>query len=141
MRAEKVILSFLAVLVGLAVAGVGFYIYQTTRTVSPSTIKTITVGKATPTPASSVFLSVETPSDESVVTSKVITISGKTDPAATLMVSTDATDSVVTPSATGAFSLTVTLTGSENVITITAIDPKGNETQKKLTVAYETENF
>ncbi len=141
MRIEKIILSIGAILVGLFVAGIAFYIYQTTRTISPGSIQTITINKPTPTPGPQIPLSIDTPIDESVVSSQIVAMSGKTDPTATLIVTTDTTDTVVTPASTGAFSLTLTLSSGENRIILTSVLPNGQETQKVLTVNVTTENF
>lgn len=141
MRVEKIILSIAGILAGLFVAGIAFYIYQTTRTISPTTIKTITLQKPTPANVNAVPLALDSPTDESVVTSRTITVSGKTNPNVTIVVTTDTGDSVVSPSSAGAFSLNLTLDTGENRILITAIDPSGQETQKQLTVSVETEDF
>lgn len=141
MKSEKIILSLLALMIGLIVAGGAFFIYQSTKTISPSNIKTITIQKTSPTPTPSVMLSIVSPADESVVTSKVLTLTGTTSPQATVVVNTSGTDTVVTPASTGAFSLTLTLPDSENTITVTAIAPNGDEVKKVLTVGYTTEDF
>lgn len=141
MRIEKIILAIAGVFAGLFVAGIAFYIYQTTKTISPSSIKTITLQKPTPANDSPVALSIDSPLNEAVTTSRTITVSGKTDPQATIVVTTDTTDTIVNPSAAGAFSLTITAAVGENRIFITAIAPDGQETQKQLTVNVTTENF
>lgn len=140
MRIEKVILAIAGIFAGLFVAGIAFYIYQTTKTISPTSIKTITLQKPTPA-GGTVPLAVDVPADESVTTSKVVQISGKTNPQATIIVTTDTTDTVVSPSADGAFSLTATLAIGENRLIITAIMPDGNEAQKVLTVNVISEDF
>jgi hypothetical protein len=141
MKFEQLILSFVAIVFGLFVAGIAFFIYQSTKTVSPNNIKTIKIQNTSPTPGAAVPLTIDSPVDESVSTTKVITVSGKTDPAATVIVSTDGTDTVVTPTSMGAFSLTVTLTDNENILRILAVMPDGKETLKTLTVNYTTEDF
>lgn len=140
MRIEKIILAIAGVFAGLFVAGIAFYIYQTTKTISPSSIKTITLQKPTPD-QSAVALAIDKPADESVLSSRIIQISGKTNPQATIIVTTDTGDMIVAPSSAGAFSLTVTGTTGENRIIITAILPDGSETQKQMTVNVTTEDF
>lgn len=140
MRIEKIILAVAAIIAGLFVAGIAFYIYQTTRTLSPSSIKTITL-KPTAAPSAPVLLTVDEPTDGSVTTSRVVSIKGKTDPQATIIVTTDATDTVVNPTTTGSYSLTLTLDSGENSILITAVLPNGQEAQKQLTVSVESDNF
>src|SRR5690349_2005322 len=122
MRIEKIILAIAGVVAGLFVAGIAFYIYQTTKTISPSSIKTITLQKPTPS-AGSVPLAIDSPVDEAVLSSRVVQISGKTDPKATIVVTTDSADTVVSPSADGAFSLNITLPSGENRVILSAIMP------------------
>ena len=140
MRIEKIILAIAGVAAGLFVAGIAFYIYQTTKTISPSSIKTITLQKPTPS-AGSVPLAIDNPVDEAVLSSRVVQISGKTDPKATIVVTTDDADTVVNPSANGAFSLTITLPTGENRVILTAIMPDGTESQRVLTVNITSEDF
>lgn len=140
MRFEKLLLAFFAILGGLLVAGVAFYVYQSTKAISPTQIKTVRITTPTPTNAP-VLLAIDSPQDESVTTSRIVTVSGKTDSHATLIISTDTADQVVTPSATGAFTTTVTIGTDENLIHVTAITTNGEETEKTLTVTYSTEDF
>lgn len=141
MRIEKIILAIAGVIAGLFVAGIAFYIYQTTRVISPSTIRTITLQKPTPANDSPVLLAIDSPVDESVTMSRIVTVSGKTDPTATIIVTSDTTDTVVYPSSSGAFSLTVTLASGENRLLVSAVTPDGQETQKQLTVSVVSDNF
>lgn len=141
MRAERIILSFIAVIFGLLVAGVAFFIYQSTKTISPSKITTVTINQPTPTPIPSVLLTIDQPANESVVNIKSITISGKTTPDATLVLTTDTDDQVDTPASNGNYAITTTLNDGANQITITAIAPDGQETKKTITVTYSTEEF
>src|SRR5271166_4703573 len=100
MKAEKVILSFVAVMVGLIAAGVAFYLYQMTKTLPPSKTQTLSIKKQvtpSPTPDNQDFLTVDEPKDQSVTTDKTITISGKTIPKSTIIVSTENDDQVVSP--------------------------------------------
>ena len=140
MRIEKIILAIAGIAAGLFVAGIAFYIYQTTKTISPSSIKTITLQKPTPS-AGSVPLAIDSPVDEAVLSSRVVQISGKTDPKATIVITTDSADTAVSPSADGAFSLSVTLPSGENRVILSAIMPDGAESQKVLTVNITSEDF
>ncbi len=140
MRIEKIILAVAAVMAGLFVAGIAFYIYQTTRTLSPSSIKTITL-KPSPPSGPDVLLAITSPLDESVTTSRIVQINGKTDPQATVIVTSDTLDTVVSPTSTGDFSLTLTVATGENRILVTSVLPNGQETQKQLTVSVESDDF
>ena len=76
MKQERVVLSFIMVLIGLLVAGVAFYFYQTTKVI-PDKSNTSNVISPTPTLKPTIFLSLSQPGNESVVASKTLKISGK----------------------------------------------------------------
>lgn len=141
MKTECVVLSFIAVIFGLLVAGVVFFIYQSTKTISPSKITPITINLPTPTPLPGVLLTIDQPANESVVNTKSITLSGKTTSDATLVLTTDTDDQVVSPAQNGNYAITTTLGDGTNQITITAISPDGQETKKTITLTYSTEEF
>lgn len=142
MNKEKIVLSFVATLIGLLVAGGIFYFYQSAKTIPQSKIRTISFSTS-PTPAaqSSIFLIINTPSDEKVVDKKIITLSGKTVSDAAIVILTQGSQDVIAPSSTGDFSTTITLDNGENLIEITAILPNGEKTKVTRTVTYSTEEF
>lgn len=144
MKAEKLILSLVAVMVGLIAAGIAFYLYQMTKTLPPSKSQTLSIKpQITPslTPNNENFLTVENPKDEEVFDKKTITISGKTTPKSNIIVSSENNDQVVTTSETGEFTLTQSIEDGTNVIQITSIFPNGEEKKVTRTVTYSTENF
>jgi len=141
MKTERVVLSFIAVVIGLVVAGGAFFIYQSTKVIPPYKVPTITLQKTTPTPAPGVLLTIDQPVDESVIETRTITVSGKTVPGATIIVNAGSDDEVVTPSTTGDYSLTLTIASGENEIVVTSIDTQGDETTKTITVTSSTEDF
>lgn len=140
MKAEKVILLFFAVLGGLIVAGVAYLMYQSTRpqTTAPSTI---TLGAPTPTPSENILLVIDQPIDETVVTTRSVTVSGTTLPDTTLILSTPSDDQVAVPTREGKFSLTASLLEGQNILTLTAILPDGRETTRQFTVTSSNEEF
>ena len=130
------------VLIGLLVAGVAFYLYQGTKTIPASKLKTVTV--ATPTPSanpSAVYLNIDSPADESVVGNKVLTVSGKTVAGATVVILTSSSRDVVQPSQTGDFSTTINLDDGENFIQVISFGPDGLSSTVNRTVTYSTEDF
>lgn len=141
MKAEKIILSFIAVLLGLLAAGVAFYFYQTAH-ISNSTVvqKPISTNTA-PTPVPSVFLTLDTPVDEEVVSNKIITIAGKTAADAIVIVVVNGSQQIITPSENGGFSTTATIDSGENKIELIALAPDGQESRLSRTVTYSTEDF
>ena len=98
MNKEKVVLSFIAVVLGILVTGIAFYLYQTTRTIPSSKIKTIKIPSQTPTSKPSVFLTIREPSDETVVNKKVVAVSGTTTKDATVVVLSPIDEEVIKPS-------------------------------------------
>src|SRR5216683_978004 len=99
MRAEKVILSFVAVFVGLIAAGIAFYLYQSTKVIPTTQTKpatTATKPQAQP-PSDSDILTIDSPQDEQVFNKKLVTIKGTTVKGATITVSTTDSDQVVQP--------------------------------------------
>lgn len=145
MKKEKIVLSFLAVLVGLLVAGAAFYLYQSTKTIPISKTKTISITPPHVSPEqqknSSIFLSVDSPKDEEVSETKTIIVSGKTTPEAVVVILSLTTDEVVTPAKNGNFSTTAVLENGVNFIEIIAIAPDGEEEKVIKTVTFSTENF
>jgi len=141
MKQERVILSFIMVLIGLLVAGGLFYFYQSTKTVSPSTTGIVTRVTPIPTPKPKLYLSLNEPSDEQVANTKTLSISGKTNPDATLIIVTDSDQQIIQPSTQGDFSTTITLDDGQNLIEIRSILPTGETVVTQRTVTYSTEDF
>lgn len=141
MKKEKIILSFIAALIGIVVAIAGFFLYQSTKKVKPAEVKKITIDSPSPTPKSSVFITIERPRDEDVVDERIITISGKTIPNAKIVVLTQSNEEAAVAAGNGNFSTEITLDNEENIIEISAIAPNGEIAKTKLTVTYTTETF
>lgn len=141
MKAEKLILSFIATLLGLLVAGIAFYAFQATKTVTPNNTKGVSFISPIPTPAPSVFLTLDRPKDEGVVNSKVEIVSGKTTSNAVVIVITKTSEDVMVPAENGDFSTTVNLSEGQNVLEIISIAPNGESIRIKKTVTYSQEEF
>ena len=144
MKAERVFLSFVAILVGLVAAGVAFYLYQMTKTLPEKKAEPLGITTKTtpsPTPDKTNILSIASPKDEEVFSKKVISINGKTAPDATIIVTSETTDQVVKPATNGDFSLTQEVPDGTSVLQITAIFSNGEEKTVSKTVTYSTENF
>lgn len=142
MKAERIILSLIALFVGLLVAGGAFYIYQMTQQIPQDKSDTITIkSHPTPTPNSNNYLVIDSPKEEDLTDRKTITISGKTIPGSTVIISTESDDQVVKPTATGTFNATQTIDDGVNIISITAIFPDGTEKTIKRSITYTTEDF
>ncbi|MGI8419591.1 MAG: hypothetical protein ACR2LN_03005 [Candidatus Levyibacteriota bacterium] len=144
MKAEKVILSFVAVFIGLIAAGVAFYLYQSTKAIPPDQTKPAVVKSAVtaaPTPSDTDILTVDEPKDETVINKPTITIKGKSVKGAVVTVSTQDSDQVVQPADNGDFTLTQTIPSGTSILHFSAIFPDGTQKQLQRTITYSTENF
>jgi len=141
MKKEKIILSFIAVVIGLLVTGAAFYFYQATKVIPQNKKQIVEVVTPTPLEESSIFLSLDSPKDEEVFDKKTITVSGKTKEDAIIIISSDSDDQVVTPAKNGSFSATQSIDNGANKIVITAISPNGEEETITRTVTFSTESF
>ncbi len=142
MKTEKIVISFIAVVIGILAAGVAFYFYQTTKTIPDSTVKTLTASPTnTPMPKPGIFLNIDAPKDEDVVNAKTIAIKGTTIPNATIIVSSATSDQIAQASDNGSFTTTIVGDNDQNEITITAIAPTGDEITVLRTVTVSQETF
>lgn len=141
MKKEKIILTFSILTVIIIVVVIGFFIYQSTVKIKPTELKTITVNDPSPSPSSSIFLTVDSPKDEEVVDERSIKISGKTIPDAKIVILTPDSEEAAVPAKDGTFSTDISLSADENIIEISAIAPNGEIVKVKRVVSYSTESF
>lgn len=141
MRKEKVILSVIAILIGLLAAGGIFYLYQSAKIISPKDVKKISVSSPTPSPTSAVNLTITEPSDESVVDKKILTVSGKTVPNASILIINQINHVGAVADSQGHFSTTINLDSDQNLIKIIATSPTGEQAITQRVVTYSTQDF
>lgn len=140
MTKEKIILSFVAVLIGLLAASAIFYFYQQTKVISKDLQKTV-LTRPSPTPKPSVILTVDEPADEKIYDTKIVKISGKTEPDALIVILTENSEDVLNPAKNGDFSTTISLENGTNLIQITAVGKNGDTNTIERTVSYSSESF
>ncbi len=141
MKQERVVLSFIMVLIGLVVAGGAFFFYQSTKAKAPQETQNQASISPTPIPDSGFFLQVNSPKNESIADRKTVTVSGKTTSDATVVILTISTQEVVKPSSQGDFSTNITIDDGLNYIKIQAIAPNGEVQTDERVVSYTTEDF
>lgn len=141
MRKEKIILSFTAALVGIVVAILAFYFYESSKAIKPNQLQKITIVNSSPTPKSSMFLTVDKPSDEEVVDSRILPISGHTVANAKIVILTQTNEEAAVAAPDGSYSTEITLDSGENIVEVDAIGPDGVSAKVKKTVTYSTEDF
>ncbi len=140
MKQERVILSFIMVLIGLLVAGAAFYFYQSGKQIKSVTTITTTI-TPTPTQTPKVYLVLKSPQNQTVVADKILNILGQTSPKATVVIITDSDQQVLKPDSQGNFSTTITLANNQNLITVESILPSGEIETLERTVTFSTSNF
>lgn len=141
MKAEKFLIFTFALTIGVAIAGLGFYLYQSQKTIPKSQIQTISLKSPSPTPKPSVFITVDTPQNEDVSDSKTIKVAGKTSPDSTVIITTDADTQVISPAQNGDYSATLTIGDGENQLEVTAVTSQGQSTTLHRVITYSTETF
>lgn len=142
MKKETIFLSLTALVIGLIVAGGIFFAYKYMTKPADKKGAIITLDP-TPTPISSNSeeLMLSEPQDESVVEKKSVSVSGKTIPGSTVIVSSETDEQVATPAENGNFSLSTTISEGANIIEVISILPSGEERKVIRTVTYSTESF
>jgi len=92
-----------------------------------------------PTPPSSqLSLVITSPEDNSIINKEKVNISGKTSPAATVVITYEEGEKIIETDENGNFTTEITLIGGANEITISAYDEEGNEVTKTLNLVYST---
>lgn len=140
---EKILIIFIASILGLLITTGIFYIYQSTKNVPIPDTKQIAGIATTPTPKveSNQVLVVEEPKDEAVVNKRTIEIKGKTKPNNTVVISSGQEDVVGNASSEGNFALTLDIEAGANKIVTRSIDDAGNETIDERVITYNSEDF
>jgi hypothetical protein len=141
MKKEKVVLSFIGVIIGLIFAGIVFYFYQSTKTINTAGETKTKSFSPSPTPTSSLYLIINEPEDEKVSENKIIKLSGQTVTDATIVIITKSGQEVIKPTSMGTFTTTLTLEEGENLIKIIAFAGNGESTTIERTITYSTEDF
>ncbi len=142
MKKEKIILSFVAVFIGLLVAAIAFYFYESAnRIADQKQNKVVSKIALSPTPKQTFFLTLDSPKDEEVFTKKIITISGKTTADAIVAIISKDYQDIVTPSQNGDFLTTISILDDQNMIDVIAIAPNGQSERLTRTVTFSTEEF
>lgn len=143
---ERIIIVFVAVIIGLVLTTVGYLIYQSFQTPStPPTDTTTTKSEQqtqlSPTPDKSFFITITEPQPESITDKRTVTISGTTNPGNTVIISSNQDDVVAEPKADGTFSTSITINAGPNVIIARAMNDNGESVEETRVVTFVSEDF
>ena len=134
---ESIILAFVAIIAGLAIASYEFYFYQQNK----SGEEPAAPSPSTSAPNGKTILEIETPEPFSVTDKKTIEVKGKTVPHALIVLTTNTEDFVLEARDDGSFAKQILLGENENVLTITSYPENETSKTKELIVTYTTEEF
>ena len=134
---ERIILAFVAIIAGLAIASSVFYFYQQNK----SGEEPAAPSPSTSAPNGKTILEIETPEPFSVTDKKTIEVKGKTVPHALIVLTTNTEDFVLEARDDGSFAKQILLGENENVLTITSYPENETSKTKELIVTYTTEEF
>lgn len=139
---ERIIIVFIAVLIGLLITTLGFFLYESSKNVPEEKPKTITKKPVkTEEGEEKINLAISEPKNESIVDRRTIQVKGKTDAQNLLVVSSNQEDVVATPTTDGKFSVSLTIDAGTNIIITRAINTHGEGKIDERTVTYSTEEF
>ncbi len=138
---ERIVVVFIAIAIGLVATTLVFFLYQQTKTLPNTVVTKNNTISPTPEDKKSSILTVDSPANESISDKRSIVVKGKTDPAATVVVSTNQEDSVVKPTADGKFSVTIAIDAGANKVITRAIMPNGESATDTRIITYSTEDF
>ena len=144
---ERLIIVFVAVVIGLVLTTVGYLVYQSFQTQSsPIDEPTQTANQtpATPSPTANpnaFHVIITEPKPEAITDKRTITVKGTTNPGNTVIISTNQDDVVAQPKEDGTFSTTVTINAGTNILIARAIDAQGNTTEDTRVITFVAEEF
>lgn len=140
---EKLLIIFVASVLGLLITTIAFYIYQTTKpTDSEKTVENpVAKNEIKPTPEVLAGLVVEEPKNESVSDRRTIEVKGKADAGSAIIVSSNAEDVAGVTSTSGSFALNLDIDTGVNKIITRVISSSGEETIDTRIVTFTTEEF
>lgn len=140
---ERIVIVFIAVVLGLLATTAAFFIYQSTKVVTDkeSSKKIAQTVSPTSSPSDKLMLIVEDPKDESVLDKRTIQVRGKTNVGNTILISSNQEEEVAKPTTDGKFAITITIDAGVNNIITRAIAPNGDEITDERVVVFSTEEF
>lgn len=145
---ERIIIVFVAVVIGLVLTTVGYLLYQSFQMQSnqPDTPEKTLAAKsfASPSPTpdhNKLYIEITQPKAESLTDTRTVTIKGTTNPGNTVVISSNEEDTVAVPKADGSFSTTVTIDAGANILISRAIDDQGNQARDVRTITFTSEDF
>lgn len=150
MKKELVIAILIGLLIGFGLAA-GFWSKTKTSSIKLGFLqknnqqKNDNITTVTPKPTiekdKEVQLKIINPENEIVHEEEDLTVQGKTNPNATVVVIWEEGEDILVANDDGSFETKITLIGGENKVKVTAYNDNGDKTSQTLTVTYSTADF
>jgi len=142
---EKIIIVFLATIIGLVLTAGIYYIYQTTQTPAIKRENTTLAANTVPTPSieeeTNDILSISKPNDEEIFDRRTIQVKGRTTPNSIVVVSSGQEDVVAASNDQGEFELSLEIATGVNTIITRVIGENGDAAFDERVVTYTTEEI
>jgi uncharacterized protein YpmB len=142
---ERIIIVFVAVVIGLVITTVGYLLYQSFQNPisqdPENTPQTVSQPTLSPTPDMSFYVTLSEPKNESLTDKRTITVKGNTNPGNTVVISSNQDDVVAEPKDDGTFSTTITINAGSNIIIARAMNASGDVVEQSTVVTFVAEDF
>ncbi len=139
---ERLIIIVLAIISGLVITTVAFFIYQNfISTTNTAQDRTIPDEKISPQPTENLLLEIAEPADGSLTDKRTISVKGATNPENIVIVSSNQEDNSGKATSDGNFSITIDIDAGANYLIVRSIAPDGSAIKKEIVVTYTTEEF
>lgn len=138
---ERLIIIVLAIVSGLIITTIAFFVYQNLISSSNSAVEKRSAVNNEPERTNSLLLEVSTPIDGSLTDNRSIAVKGTTNPENIVIVSSNQEDNSGKPSSDGKFSITIDIDAGANFLIVRSIAPDGNEISREIVITYTTEEF
>lgn len=141
MKKESIIVGIFGLSLGLLVAWAIWNFKSTAPQPQELTLSPSPVAESNPTPTStpSFSLSLNKPAEDFIATQSSVAVTGTAKPGATLVISTNLDDYVLTATQDGSFSQEVSLEEGENILSITSYDQDQKEETIERAIIYTKE--
>ncbi len=144
---ERIIIVLIALVFGLAVTTLGYFIYQSAKNLPEDSQKITAInskntkGNQTQIDNNQVYLTITAPDSDSITANRTIQVKGKTNSENTILISSNLEDIVAKPSQLGEFVATVTIDAGTNKLVTRAVAPNGEEKIDTRIISFTTEDF
>lgn len=137
---ERIVIIFIAVTLGLLATTIGFFLYEGAKPSKVITDKAPSQAAVRPAKNDGITLKITAPQNESLTSNRTVQVKGVTDPENTIVISTNESDTVVSPTSQGDFTASLSIDAGVNKLIVEAIAPSGENKKEIRTISFSTED-